>query len=132
MKIAVFGSKSVTNINIIVKAIQLSGFQPTQIYVGSLRFMDKLTIKLAHINNIPCQYIKADWNTYGRIANHRRAEDMMMLADAGILIRKGWYRFTQQVIIAAKKTQKPLQVIELDPDDQIIKNYCLNYDRMFH
>ena len=132
IKLAVFGTKSITNIHLVVKAIKLSGFVPTHIYVGTTRFCDKLTITLAEHNNIPWTVIKAEWNIHRRIANHRRIEKILDIVDGAVILRKGWYRFSQQAVHAAQLSGKPTQVVEFNSRDDIIKNYCLNWHGVFN
>ncbi len=104
MKTIIAGSRSITDINIINKAIEESGFASsiTEIVSGEARGVDKLGEQWANENNIPIKGFPAKWKKYGRSAGVIRNNQMAKYADALVAVWDGVSTGTQDMINRAK------------------------------
>ena len=92
MKILIAGSRTITDINILLKVIKISGYKITssdEIVSGGARGVDTLAEIYAKKNNIPITIFKADWDKYGRSAGVIRNYEMAKYCDIGIVIHNG-------------------------------------------
>ena len=92
MKIVIAGSRTITDINILVKAIKLSGYEITssdEIVSGGARGVDTLAEIYAKKKNIPIRIFKPDWDKYGKSAGVIRNYEMAKYCDIGIVIHNG-------------------------------------------
>ncbi|MBR4632426.1 MAG: DUF2493 domain-containing protein [Elusimicrobia bacterium] len=92
MKILIAGSRTITNINVLLKAINLSGYKITikdEIVSGGARGVDTLAEIFAKNNKIPITIFKPDWNKYGKSAGVIRNYEMAKYCDIGIVIHNG-------------------------------------------
>lgn len=92
MKILIAGSRTITDINILLKVIKISGYKITssdEIVSGGARGVDTLAEIYAKKNNIPITIFKADWDKYGRSAGVIRNYEMAKYCDVGIVIHNG-------------------------------------------
>ena len=92
MKILIAGSRTITDINILLKVINLSGYKITssdEIVSGGARGVDTLAEIYAKKNNIPVTIFKPDWNKYGKAAGVIRNYEMAKYCDIGIVIHNG-------------------------------------------
>ena len=62
MKIIIAGSRTITEYEIVLQAIQNSGFEITEIVSGKARGVDTLGERYAKENNIPIKEFPADWD----------------------------------------------------------------------
>jgi hypothetical protein len=102
MKVIIAGSRSITSYDKLVKTIEQSGFDITEIVSGGARGVDTLGEHYAHNNNIPLTIIKAEWDKYGRSAGYKRNVQMADYADALIALWDGESRGTRHMITIAK------------------------------
>ena len=92
MKILIAGSRTITDINILLKVIKLSGYKITscdEIVSGGARGVDTLAEIYAKKNNIPITIFKPDWDKYGKSAGVIRNYEMAKYCDIGIVIHNG-------------------------------------------
>lgn len=89
MKVIIAGSRDLTDMNTIIKAIEISGFDITEVVCGMARGADTLGRLWAEANGIPVKKMPADWNPNGefdRDAGKKRNHDMGDYADAAIIV----------------------------------------------
>lgn len=92
MKVVIAGSRDITDINILVKAIKLSGYKITssdEIVSGGARGVDTLAEIYAKKKNISITIFKPDWDKYGKSAGVIRNYEMAKYCDIGIVIHNG-------------------------------------------
>ncbi len=92
MKIVIAGSRTITDLNILLKVIELSGYKITQqdeIVSGGARGVDTLAEIYAKKKMIPIKIFKPDWNKYGKSAGVIRNHEMAKYCDVGIVIHNG-------------------------------------------
>ena len=92
MKIVIAGSRTITDINILLKVIKLSGYKITEqdeIVSGGARGVDTLAEIYANDKGIPIKIFKPDWNKYGKAAGVLRNCEMAKYCDVGIVIHNG-------------------------------------------
>lgn len=113
MRVIIAGSRSIDDYELLLDAIEASGFKITQILSGRARGVDKMGESYARRNKIPLKYFPADWDKYGKSAGIRRNVLMGENADALIALWDGKSKGTAHMIDYAKR--KGLQVFVLQP-----------------
>ena len=89
MKVIIAGSRDLTDINKIIKAVELSGFDITEVVCGMARGADLLGKQWAESNGIPVKKMPANWYPNGVFnvgAGYSRNHDMGNYADAAIIV----------------------------------------------
>ena len=92
MKILIAGSRTITDMDILLKVIKLSGYKITasdEIVSGGARGVDTLAEIYAKNNGIPIKIFKPDWNKHGKSAGVIRNYEMAKYCDVGIVIHNG-------------------------------------------
>lgn len=92
MKIVIAGSRTITDINILLKAIKLSEYKITkqdEIVSGGAKGVDSLGEKYAKNKGITIKLFKPDWNKYGKSAGIIRNYEMAKYCDKAIVIHNG-------------------------------------------
>ena len=92
MKIVIAGSRSITDINILLKAIKLSEYEITredEIVSGGARGVDSLGEKYAKNKAIAVKLFKPNWDKYGKSAGVIRNYEMAKYCDRAIVIHNG-------------------------------------------
>ena len=92
MKILIAGSRTITDINLLLEVIKLSGYKITtsdEIVSGGARGVDTLAEIYAKKNNIPIKIFKPDWDKHGKSAGVIRNYEMAKYCDIGIVIHTG-------------------------------------------
>lgn len=102
MKTIVAGSRSITDYDLVARAIRASGLDITEIVSGTARGVDSLGERYAKENGLPVAYFPADWTGVGRGAGYVRNFKMAEYADALIAIWDGESRGTAHMIEVAK------------------------------
>ena len=88
MKVIIAGSRTITEMNLVNRVIQASGFKITEVVSGKEpRGVDHLGEIWANYNGIPVKPFPADWHQYGLAAGPIRNRKMAEYADAIIAIR---------------------------------------------
>lgn len=89
MKVIIAGSRTITDLAIVKKAVKDSGFEITEVVCGQAKGVDTLGFQYAFDNNIPIKTFPADWETHGKAAGPIRNMQMAKYADALILVWDG-------------------------------------------
>lgn len=110
MRTIIAGSRGITNIEHIMRAIHDSGFEIAEIISGGARGVDTLAICYAKLSNIPFRVFPADWDKHGKSAGVIRNVTMAHNADALIAIWDGTSRGTKHMIDAMTRLKKPVHV----------------------
>ena len=107
MKIAVIGSRSITN-------IVLDGYidkEVTEIVSGGAVGVDSCAAEYAKANSLKLTEFLPEYTVYGRVAPIVRNKKIVDHADKIIVFWNGSSRGTLSVIKYAKKTGKPCNII---------------------
>lgn len=143
MKVIIAGSRSITDMYIVEKAITLflaSNGKITEVVCGGAPGVDTLGKKWAESQNIPVKYFWSkwkDWNglpeykirikqgangrSYNALAGFNRNEKMANYADALIAVWDGKSSGTAHMIDTMHKLNKPVCVLETEIGIEIIK-----------
>lgn len=103
MKTIIAGSRTITNYDLVEKAIQKSNIDITEIVSGTASGVDSLGEQYAKKYNIPIKQFPADWNTYGKRAGYLRNVEMAEYADACIIIWDGSSKGSKMMIDIARQ-----------------------------
>lgn len=79
MKIIIAGSRSITDLKAVIKAVEASGYNITEVISGEARGVDKLGEDFAALRGLPVKKFPAEWNHSGwfdRTAGHKRNKQM--------------------------------------------------------
>ena len=117
MKIAVGGSRDFCGYEILKDALndviqQLDG-REIILLSGHCRGTDQLVERYAEEMAIPIDLHPAQWEKYGKAAGIKRNYEMVDLADRIIAFWNGKSKGTKSLIDYARKTGKPVNVIEI-------------------
>ena len=110
MKIIIAGSRTIINMNLLIKAIKLSSFEITstdEIVSGGARGVDTLGEKYAKQHNIKLTIFKPNWNKYGIKGGVIRNTQMSRYADWAIVVHCG-SKGSIDMINKMKKLNKPV------------------------
>lgn len=102
MKTIIAGSRTITDYNIVEKAIIDSGFNITKVISGMAKGVDILGEQWAHINNIGIHLCPANWNKNGKMAGYMRNIEMADIADALIVIIENNSRGSSHMAVIAR------------------------------
>ena len=92
MKVIIAGSRDIEDFDLVVQAVEDSGFEITEVVSGKARGIDSLGEKWALENDIPVKEFPAAWRVDGRYnpnAGPERNIQMARYADALIAITYG-------------------------------------------
>jgi len=109
MKIAIIGSRSFINIDLMTQT--LNDLDIDEIISGGAKGADTLARNYAIENRIPLKEFKPDWAQYGRGAGIIRNKQIIDSADYILAFWDGQSKGTQSSINYAKKNDKPIKVI---------------------
>lgn len=110
MKIIIAGSRTIINMNLLIKAIKLSSFEITstdEIVSGGARGVDTLGEKYAKQHNIKLTIFKPNWDKYGIKGGVIRNTQMSRYADCAIVVHCG-SKGSIDMINKMKKLNKPV------------------------
>lgn len=108
MRVIIAGSREITDIRILLAAVQASGFTITEVVEGGARGVDRMAREWARANLIPYRTFDANWDLYGKKAGPIRNREMAAYGEALIAIPSSVSRGTQDMIRQANV--KGLQV----------------------
>ena len=119
MKLIIAGSRSITDINTVVKA--LYGFNikhkdVEEIVSGGAKDVDKLGERIARSNKINVKIFKADWDKYGKKAGYLRNKKMGKYADTLLAVWDGESKGTRHMIDIMKRLNKTVYVYNQKDD----------------
>jgi hypothetical protein len=89
MKTIIAGSREIKDLGIIERAVKESEFEVTSVTSGGARGVDKTGEEWASKNNLPCEVISANWDTFGKAAGYIRNEEMAQCSEALIAVWDG-------------------------------------------
>lgn len=113
-KLAVIGSRDFVNYELMKHILTPLVNKIELIISGGARGADKLAEQFASDNNIPLKIYKADWDTYGKSAGHRRNTDIINESDLVIAFWDGASKGTLDSITKARKSNKPMRIVKYD------------------
>lgn len=113
MRTIIAGSRNITSMSIIEKAIDDSGFSISTVISGNARGVDTLGEMWAQEHDIPVQLFPAQWQTLGRSAGYRRNEEMARNADALIACWDGVSKGTKHMIDIAHRYNLKVHVYKV-------------------
>lgn len=102
MKTIIAGSRGITQLEAVERAVADSGFEIAEVVSGAARGVDTLGEVWAAQRGVPVQRCLADWDRYGRRAGHVRNTRMAMYADALVAVWDGESRGTAHMIEQAR------------------------------
>ena len=117
MKVVIAGSRTISDYAAVVKAINSSKFDISEVVCGTAAGVDKLGERWAISNNIPVKEVPAKWHKHGKSAGPIRNRDMAEYADAAVIIWDGSSPGALNMINQMKKVNKPYY-IEVIKDDE--------------
>jgi hypothetical protein len=104
LKTVVAGSRSITNFQTVVTAIEGAEWPLSRVLSGDADGVDSLGIQWAEENDVPVDHYPPDYDTYsGRLAPLERNSEMADDADALIAIWDGKSTGTKHMIGEARK-----------------------------
>jgi hypothetical protein len=110
MKIVIAGSRNINDYDLLLTAVEKSGFDITSVISGTASGADRLGERYAEENNITLIRRPADWKKHGKAAGHIRNAQMADEADAAIILWDGYSNGTKGMIREMAKRNKPCKV----------------------
>lgn len=111
MKLAVIGSRSFNNFELLNDEIQTLDFEITDIISGGAKGADALAEIWAIQNNIALTIIKPNWNKFGRGAGIKRNNEIIQKCDYCIAFWDGKSKGTFSSIKFCEKYSKPHKIV---------------------
>ena len=113
MKVIIAGSRNMpaSKYRWVARAIDLSGFDVTEVVCGLARGADLLGKRWAEENGIPVALFPADWDKYRKAAGPIRNKQMLDYADALIVFIWEGSRGSENMLAQTRKAGKPCFVI---------------------
>lgn len=115
MKVIIAGSRTITDYDCLVRVIEASGFEISEVVCGMAQGVDLLGFRYAQSNNLPIAQFPADWTAHGRAAGHIRNKQMALYADALIALWDGRSKGTGNMITIAVKHGLKVHVETISP-----------------
>ena len=109
MKLIIAGSRTINDFDTVARALDASGFVPTEIVSGRAPGVDTVGEMLAARLGLPVKPFPADWSM-GRKAGPIRNGQMAKYADALVAVWDGSSSGTQDMISKMKALGKPVFV----------------------
>ncbi len=105
MKLIIAGSRNITDIDIVLKALitLVPLNRVKEVVSGTARGVDKLGERWAQTMKVPIKKFPANWDKFGKSAGYRRNEEMAQYADALLAIWDGESKGTKHMIDLANK-----------------------------
>lgn len=110
MKVIIAGTRDILDYELVLRAIENSGFDITEIVSGKARGVDSLGEIYAALNDLPVKEFPADWNKFGKSAGFIRNKQMADYAEALIAVWDRESAGTKNMIDTMFKLKKPLYV----------------------
>lgn len=110
MKVIIAGSREITDLAEVHRAIVKSEFDITQVVSGGARGVDRLGEQAASQRHIPVAIFLADWDGLGKAAGFIRNKNMATYADALIAVWDGESKGTAHMIKTMEALGKPVYV----------------------
>ena len=113
MKVIIAGSRSIGSLEEVVRAIEMAGFDISEVVCGGAEGVDQLGKFWAYNAGIPTKQFNPHWKEHGKAAGPIRNREMAEYADALIAVWDGKSRGTASMIYEMKKRNKPISVTQL-------------------
>ena len=108
MKVIIAGSRTIDDYEAVCRAVENSGFKPTEIVSGGARGVDRLGERWAKEHGVPVKKFSAEWDKYGRSAGYKRNRQMAEYADALVVLWDGKSPGTKHMIDIAIELGLPV------------------------
>ena len=108
MKLLIVGSRSITDFD-------LSSYVPADvdtIISGGAEGIDGLAERYADLHRLSKYILRPQYNLYGRAAPLKRNEQMVIMADAVLVIWDGCSKGAQYTLKYARKLNKPVTLVQ--------------------
>jgi len=119
MKTIIAGSREITDLSTIEKAIKESKFEITSVVSGGCRGVDRTGESWASNHRISCEVISANWDLLGKAAGYIRNEEMAQKAEALVAIWDGTSTGTRNMISIAKRHGLKVHVFMVKEDNSV-------------
>lgn len=113
MKTIIAGGRYITDYQLVIDAVRLSGFVITEVVSGGASGVDALGEKWAIEHSVPVKKFPANWEKFGKKAGPLRNEQMADCADALIAVWDGLSRGTLNMIENADRRGLKVYVYEV-------------------
>lgn len=112
MKVVIAGSRSITDMDVLLQAIEFSHWENdiTEVVCGGAVGVDTLGKQWAEERLIKVQMFLPDWELYGGRAGIVRNKSIARYADVGILVWDGKSKGTKHMIEAMRDENKSFVV----------------------
>ncbi len=112
MKVLIAGSRDlIPKLGYIGKLLKANSITPTEIVSGGAKGVDTQAQAYAGLHEIPFKLFKADWDTHGKIAGHKRNAQMAEYSDILVLIWDGKSTGSLNMLETMSKLGKKIHVI---------------------
>ena len=98
MKVIIAGGRDFKDYDLLCEAIEISGFEITEVVSGGARGADYMGEWYARAHGIPVIRFPADWDKFGKAAGAIRNAQMTNHADALIAMWNGYSKGTGDMI----------------------------------
>lgn len=116
MRTIIAGSRTITSLETVKRAVEACGWTITTVVSGAARGVDKLGERWAWQNNIPVDPYPAQWKKFGDVAGYIRNGEMAKNADALIAVWDGMSGGTANMIKQARERNLKVFVYKVDVD----------------
>lgn len=114
MKVIIAGSRNITSLNVVRKALDDSGFNVTEIVSGCARGVDTIGEIIAKERGIPVKKFPAKWDELGKKAGVVRNTEMGDYADALVAISLNQSKGTRHMVnYMVNNKSKPTFFVEI-------------------
>jgi len=114
MKVIIAGSRKIKDPEIVLNAIEASGYNITEVVSGKAKGVDTIGEAYARINDIPIKEMPAEWDKYPKnFAGLIRNKEMAIYADAAIIVWNGTSTGTHNMIENMKRVKKPYFLVKV-------------------
>lgn len=113
MKTIIAGSRNIEEYQVILDAIEASGFEITEVISGGAKGVDSLGERYGTEKSIPVKVFPADWESYGRKAGIMRNKEMAAYAEALIAVWDGNSPGTYNMITEAQSRKLKVYVLRV-------------------
>ena len=113
MKIIIAGTRTFSNYNILLKAIEEANFEITEIVSGTARGVDRLGERYGSDYEIPVKFFKPEWYLFGNAAGPLRNLEMVNYAEGLIALWDGKSRGTADIIRQAQEKKLKIFIFKI-------------------
>lgn len=111
MYVAIVGSRDITDMAFVDKAVADSGWHIDCVVSGGARGVDTLAREWAEKEDVDFIEHPAEWDRYGKSAGYKRNVLIVRNADAVIAVKRPHSVGTQHTINIAKADGKPVHIL---------------------